>query len=56
MHATLFRFLDAIHLPFSLEFSFKLSNCAQHIEEQASGGRAGIKILVDDMEMDFFAL
>ena len=55
-HTTLFRFLNPIHLAFSSEIGLELSNCAQHIEQQASGGMVGINILVDNVEMNLFTL
>src|ERR1700752_3508590 len=52
MYATLFGFLNAIHLPFGAYFGLKLSNRAEHVKQQTTGGIAGIDVLIEHLEVD----
>ena len=52
----LFRFLDPIHLPLRAYLRLKLGNGSQHVEQQAPRGITGIDMLVEDLQVDLFAL
>jgi len=52
----LFGFLDPIHLPLSAYLRLELRNGAQHMKQQASGGIAGVNVLVKDLKIDLLAL
>ncbi len=56
LYATRFGFLDAVHLSLCSDFSLELGNGSEHIEQQPSGGIAGVNVLVDDLKMHALAL
>jgi hypothetical protein len=55
VYATLFGFLNAIHLPFGAYFGLKLSNRAEHVKQETTGGIAGIDVLIEDVQVDLLA-
>jgi hypothetical protein len=55
-HTPLSGLPNPIHLPLGPEFGFELRNGAQHMEQQASRGIAGVDMLIEDLEMDLLAV
>jgi hypothetical protein len=51
-----FCFLNPIHLPLSAYLGLKLGIDSQHGEQQAPRGITGVEILVEDLQVDLFAL
>jgi hypothetical protein len=43
-------------LSLGTDFSFKLSNGAEHVEEQSAGGVAGIDVLVKHLQVNSLTL
>ncbi len=52
----LFRLLDPIHLPLSAYLRLKLGKGSQHVEEQALYGITGVDMLIENLQVDLFAL
>ena len=50
----LFGFVDSINLLFASDFSFKLINRSELINQEPSGRGRGINILVNDLQFHFF--
>jgi len=51
-----FRFLNPIHLPLRAYLCLKLGNGSQHVEQQAPRGITGVDMLIEDLQVDLFAL
>jgi len=47
--------MDAVHLPFRTNLRLKLGDSAQHIEQQASRGVAGVDVLVQHLQIEALA-
>jgi hypothetical protein len=49
-------FPDSIDLPLRAYLRLELGNGTQHVKQQASGGITRVNVLIEDLEMDVFAL
>ena len=48
--------MKPIHLSLGPSFSLELGNGPQHMKQQASGGITGVEVLIEDLEVDLFAV
>jgi hypothetical protein len=55
VHPTGSGLLDPIHLPLDPGLGLELRNGTQHVEQQASGRITGVKMLIEDLEVDLLA-
>jgi len=54
-HPTRFSFGHAVQLPLGTDVRLALPDGAQHVAQQATGGIAGVDVVIEDMQIDMFA-
>jgi hypothetical protein len=55
-YATFFGSLHPIHLSLGAYLRFKLADGAEHVEHQTPSRIAGVKVLIEHVEVDLFAI
>jgi hypothetical protein len=55
VHTSFLSLLDTIHLPLCADLGLELSDCAEHVEQQATGCTSGVDVLIQYLEIDLLA-
>jgi hypothetical protein len=55
VHTSFLSLMDTIHLPLCADLGLELSDCAEHVEKQATGCTSGVDVLIQHLEVGLLA-